>query len=146
MGYKKLLIAIDSSAASLHASKVGFELAHQLNGSVAIIYVIDQSKEIGNVDAGILPEEAAILLKKQASDTINQIMAQYNGTYGVVRFIPEGNPPEEILSTIQTWEADLLVIGTHGRTGLQHLLVGSVAERIIRHSPIPVMVVPTHKL
>jgi nucleotide-binding universal stress UspA family protein len=142
MKYKKILIAIDDSAASLLAAKAGFELAHQLNSSVAIIFVIDQSKEIGNVDAGILPEAAAIMLKKQASDTINQIMTQYNGTYGVVRFIPEGSPHEEILNTIQSWDADLLVIGTHGRTGLKHLLMGSVAEHIIRHSSIPVMVVP----
>jgi nucleotide-binding universal stress UspA family protein len=81
-------------------------------------------------------------LKKQASETLNQIMTQYNGTYGVVRFIPEGSPHEEILNTIQSWDADLLVIGTHGRTGLKHLLMGSVAEHIIRHSSIPVMVVP----
>ena len=54
----------------------------------------------------------------------------------------EGHPTEDIIKTAETWGADLLVVGTHGRTGLVHMLMGSVAEYLVRHSKIPVMVVP----
>jgi nucleotide-binding universal stress UspA family protein len=60
-----------------------------------------------------------------------------------MKFIPEGLPTKDIIKTAEIWEADLIVMGTHGRTGLMHLLVGSVAEHIIRHSKIPVMVIPS---
>ena len=66
----------------------------------------------------------------------------YDGIDEVVRFTPEGFPTNEIINTAKEWDADLIVIGTHGRTGLAHLLEGSVAEHVIKHTSIPVMVVP----
>tara|TARA_R110000868_G_scaffold358814_5_gene620584 strand:+ start:5352 stop:5537 length:186 start_codon:yes stop_codon:yes gene_type:complete len=60
-----------------------------------------------------------------------------------MRFIPEDYPTNHNIKTSEIWEADIIVCGTHGRTGLLHLLVGSVADYIIRHSKIPVMVVPS---
>ena len=60
-------------------------------------------------------------------------------------FIEEGTPADMIKKTCDEWEASLIVIGTHGRTGLSHILMGSVAERVIRHSPVPVLVVPVRK-
>ena len=57
----------------------------------------------------------------------------------------EGTPQKEIISKAIKWNADIIIVGTHGRTGLEHLLLGSVAEYIVRHSPIPVMVVPLDK-
>lgn len=58
-----------------------------------------------------------------------------------MKFMPEGRPTKDILKTADIWEANLIVMGTHGRTGLLHLLVGSVAEYVIRHSKIPVMII-----
>ncbi len=141
MSYSKILIAVDSSEFSMAAAKKGFELAHQLNAKAALIYVIDKSKGMGNVDAGIFPEDAILILKKEAEQTLDQLAAMYNGG-DLMKFMPEGHPTEDILETAKTWNADLIVIGTHGRTGLKHLLMGSVAEHIIRHSIIPLLVVP----
>jgi hypothetical protein len=56
-------------------------------------------------------------------------------------FTPIGLPKEEILNTAKEWQADLIVMGTHGRTGLLHLVMGSVAEHIVRHATVPVLVV-----
>lgn len=141
MSYTKILIAIDSSEFSMAAAKKGLELAHQLNAKAALIYVLDKSKAMGNVDAGIFPDEALLVLKKEVEQTLDQLAAMYNGKE-LMKFMPEGNPTEDIIGTARTWEADLIVIGTHGRTGLKHLFMGSVAEHIIRHSKVPVMVVP----
>jgi nucleotide-binding universal stress UspA family protein len=141
MSYKKILIAVDSSEFAMAAAKKGLALAHQLNAQAALIFVVDTSKAMGNVDAGISPAEALIVLKKEAEQTLEQIAALYNGK-GLIKLMPEGRPTEDILKTAETWGADLIVTGTHGRTGFMHLLLGSVAEYLMRHSKIPVMVVP----
>ena len=143
MAYSKILIAVDSSEYSMKAAKKGLELAHQLNARTALLYVVDTLKAMGNVDAGIMPQEALIVLKKEAEQTLDELAAMYNG-HELMKFMPEGaHPPDDIIKTAENWEADLIVIGTHGRTGLTHLLMGSVAEHVIHHSKIPVMVVPS---
>jgi nucleotide-binding universal stress UspA family protein len=60
--------------------------------------------------------------------------------------VEEGKPYETILKVASEWAADLIIIGTHGRTGLSHLLMGSVAENVVRHSEIPVMIIPSKQL
>ena len=142
MPYEKILIAVDSSEYSMAAAKRGLELAHQLKAEAALIYIIDKSKALGSVDANILPNEALIVLKKEAEQTLEQLSKMYNGT-DLMKFMPEGHPADDIIKTSETWEADLIIMGTHRRTGLRHLLAGSVAEHVLRHSKIPVMVVPS---
>ncbi len=107
-----------------------------------MLFVIDSSEALGNVDAGITHEQALIVLKKEAEQTLDQLAAMYNGQK-LYKFMPEGHPTEEIIKTADSWQADLIVIGTHGRTGLMHLIMGSIAEYIVRNSDIPVMVVPS---
>ena len=140
MSYKKILIAVDSSEYSMKAAKKGLELAHQLGAKAALIFVVNKSKGMGNIDAGITHEQAMIVLKKEAEQTLDELAEMYNGDE-VMRFMPEGNPEQDILKTAENWNADLIVVGTHGRTGLKHFLMGSVAESVVRHSDIPVMVV-----
>lgn len=142
MTYQKILIAVDGSEYSMSAAKRGLELAHQLNAKAALLFVVDTAKTLGNVDAGITHEQALIVLKEEAEQTLDQLARMYNGEE-LVKLMPEGRPREEILKTAEIWEADLIVAGTHGRKGLLHLILGSNAEYIIRHSKIPVMVVPS---
>ena len=117
-------------------------LTKQLKAKVALLYVVDVSKALGNVEIGLLPATALLILKKEALQTLETLESLYNG-HELLKFMPEGHPLEDILKTAESFEADLIVIGTHGRTGLQHLLMGSVAESVVRHSKIPVMVVPS---
>jgi nucleotide-binding universal stress UspA family protein len=143
MPYNKLLIAIDSSSHGLLAAKKGFELANMLNAYVGILFVIDRNKEVINGDLGILPGQSSTILLKQAEENIDQVIKMYDGRKDIFRFTPEGFPKEEIIKIATQWEADLIIMGSHGRTGLFHLLMGSVTEYVIRHSPVPVMVVPS---
>lgn len=142
MSYRKIIIAVDSSEYSINAAKKGLELARQLNAKAALLFVVDESKAMGNADEGILPDAALIVLKKEAEQTLDSLAKMYGGD-DLVKFMPEGKPKEDIIKTAQSWEADLIVLGTHGRTGLKHLLMGSIAEHVVRHSGIPVMVVPS---
>jgi nucleotide-binding universal stress UspA family protein len=141
MPFNKILIAVNSSEYSITAAKKGIDLAHHLNAAVALVYVIDISKAMGNVDAGISPQEALIVLKKEAEAALDHL-ASYNGA-NLVKLMLEGHPVEDIIKTAETWQADLIIVGTHSRTGLSHLIMGSTSEDIVRHSKIPVMVVPS---
>jgi len=141
MDFAKILIAVDSSSFSIKAAKAGFALAGKLNAAIGIVYVIDQSKEVVNIDLGILPEDAEMVLTRKAEETISQLIKMFDGKSEVLHFMPEGDPEKEILRIAGEWQADIIVMGTHGRTGLSHLLMGSIAEHIIRHATIPVMVI-----
>lgn len=140
--YKRILVAIDASSYSMKAAKVGFSLAHQLNASIGLLYVVDRSKEVVNADLGITPQQSQTVLLNEAEKTIEQFIRLYNGIDSVERFTPEGFPEQEIIRISREWEADLIVMGTHGRSGIGKMLTGSVAEYVIRHSTIPVLITP----
>lgn len=140
--YQKIMIAVDGSPYSLRAAKRGFELAYRLDAQVALVYVIDSSRDVGNPDTGITSEQLAAVIKREVTGTLDQLEKSYLGK-GLKRFTPEGYPIyKQIIQQAEVWQADLIVMGTHGRTGLDHLLMGSVAEHVMRNSEIPVFVVP----
>jgi nucleotide-binding universal stress UspA family protein len=140
--FKKILIAVDDSAESMAAARTGFALAHGLNATVGILYVVDPSREMVNADQGISPEESRTLLLDKAELTIRQYLQLYDGTDEVFRFTPEGTPEEEILHIAHEWQANLIVMGTHGRSGLNRMMAGSVTDHVIRHAEVPVLVTP----
>jgi nucleotide-binding universal stress UspA family protein len=107
----------------------------------SIEYVVDTAKAIGDVDAGVTHEGLISVLRREADDTLNEIAAEFLKVE-IERIVPEGHPRVEVVASAERWDADLLVVGTHGRTGLMHLVMGSTAEYIVRHSKVPVTVVP----
>ncbi|WP_298391686.1 universal stress protein [Hydrotalea sp.] len=142
MEYKRILIAVDDSAYAMKAARAGFTLAQLLNATVGIVYVINKSKEVVSADLGITTDQSKTLLLQEADKTIQQYIELYDGKTEVFRFTPEGIPEREILNIAAEWEADLIVMGTHARSGLDRILTGSTAEYIIRHTHIPVLVTP----
>ena len=141
--YSKILIAVDSSAYSLVAARKGLDLAHQLNAQAALVFVINMARTIHSADVGILPEEAIVVLKKEAEETLDQILAMYNGK-GVLKFMPEGrHPADDIMKTAELWEADLIVMGSHHSSAFTRLITHSVTEQVVHHSQIPVVIVPS---
>ncbi len=142
MKFKKILIAVDDSACSIKAAKAGFGLAHNLKADIGIIYVVNRSKEVVSADLGITPEQSKVVMLGEAETTIQQFIKMYDGVGRITRFTPEGSPAEEIINIAREWEADLIVMGSHGRSGLSRLMMGSTTEYMIRHAEIPVMVTP----
>jgi Universal stress protein UspA and related nucleotide-binding proteins len=138
--YNRILIAVDGSKHSLNIAEKGLTLARQLKAEVAIIFVIDKSKAMGSVDANITPEEAEILLKKEAIYIMDSIASTF-GYNDFIRFMPVGYPKEDIIKISDTWHADVIVIGRHGKSGIINILMGSVAEYVLYHSHKIVMLV-----
>ena len=142
MPFGKILIAVDDSAFSLRAAEAGFDLARSLDAEVALVFVVNRSKQVINADIGITAAESRNILLQEAEKTIDSFVRMFGGKDKLYRFTPEGLPEREIVNMAREWGADLIVLGTHARSGLQRILTGSVAEYVIRHARVPVMVVP----
>ncbi|MBS1492771.1 MAG: universal stress protein [Bacteroidetes bacterium] len=142
MGFNKILISVDDSAYSIEAVKKGVELARINNAEIGLIHVIDESQTVGNIDAGISPADALIILEKESDKFMQGFRDLYFHDLSIKQFTPVGKPVKEIIKTAERWGADLIVTGTHRTAGWKRLIIGSISEEIIRHSKIPVMVVP----
>jgi nucleotide-binding universal stress UspA family protein len=139
---KKILSPVDFSETSEHALRYSIDLASRLGSEVEVLHVY-QLPTYALPDGAILarPDFVASLtdeLQKQ----LDELLRRYSG-HGVELKgrIVEGMPYAEVNRIAEEEGADMVVMGTHGRTGVKHLLLGSVAERVVRTSKIPVLTV-----
>ena len=145
MPFNKILIAVDADSCSIKAAKYGFELAHRLKATIGLVFVVDRTREVVSGDLGVTLLQSSTVLLKEAEETISQFIKMYDDVADVVHFTPEGFPKNEILNIAREWEADLIVMGSHGKIGLESLLSGSISEYVVKHATVPVMVVPGKK-
>lgn len=132
---KNILIAVGDGSTSQ-----GFQIGRQLNAEIALISVADKTNLM--TDGGVTPREMANIIKDNFKKSEQMLVEKVFKDYKVWTFLEEGKPFEAILKIAEDWEADLIVLGTHGRTGLLHLLMGSVAEKVIRHSTKSLYIIP----
>jgi nucleotide-binding universal stress UspA family protein len=137
---KKMLIAVDNDPTSAKIALNGFQLGSQIKAQIALLSVVEIT---------LLIAEGAITTKEFSDITINDykrnqqmLIETIFEDYKVSAFVEEGIPHEVILNVAKKWHADIIVMGTHGRTGISHLFMGSVAEKVLRHSEIPVFIIP----
>ncbi|SFE78128.1 Nucleotide-binding universal stress protein, UspA family [Chitinophaga sp. CF118] len=138
----KIMIAVDFSSYSTSVVAAGMELAKSTKSSVVLLSILDKVGElIPSIEGGSASSEEWENRVQDVATRLSVIAESYDDISVSVSAII-GDPKKDILE--QTIEQDIqtLVVGTHGRTGLDHLLVGSTAEFVIRHSTIPVLVVP----
>jgi nucleotide-binding universal stress UspA family protein len=124
------------------AAEIAFGLARDIQAEIGLIYVIDRTREIVNADLGITPEHSEEVMQQEAQAVMIRYVRLYNHNLRIFHFTPVGSPEKEILRVAKEWQADMIVMGTHGRSGLQRMLTGSVAEFVIRHATVPVMITP----
>jgi nucleotide-binding universal stress UspA family protein len=137
----KIMIAVDFSSYSASVIAAGIELARSTKSSVVLLSILDKAGElIPSVEGGESSDEWTRRVQDVA--TRLQVFADDYSDISVSVSAIIGSPKEDILEQAAEQDIQTLVLGTHGRTGLDHLLVGSTAEFVIRHSPIPVLVVP----
>jgi len=142
MDIDKILIVADDSPSSIRAIEYGFNLAKGLRAKVMLLSVVEPALAIGDVDAGIFPDDALITLKRNTEDFLHQMKNEYGKGVYTQLMVTEGDIQTAVIDAAKKWGASIIVAGTHGRTGLNKLFNGSVAESIIHNSPIPVCVVP----
>jgi nucleotide-binding universal stress UspA family protein len=139
--YKKILIATDGSEYTKNAVDYGIDLAKNIGAEIRVIYVIDTAAFAS------IPMDAAwesmYELLKQEGDTAIKYVTEKAETEGleVEGNLIEGHPADEIIKYSEKNSISLIVMGTLGKSGLDRFLLGSVAEKIVRNSKIPVLVV-----
>lgn len=139
--YKNILIATDGSENTIKAISYGLEIARISRAKAHAIYVMDTSSFSSMpMDTGweIMYE---ILQKEGAKATLKVKEAGEIAGVEVEEIIAEGHPSNEIINYAEENNIDLIVMGTLGKTGIDRFLLGSVAEKVVRNSRIPVMVV-----
>ncbi|MFE3871131.1 universal stress protein [Flavobacterium sp. ZS1P70] len=137
---KKLIIAVDNDPTSEKIALNGFQLGSQLNAEIALLSVVDLTMLI--TEGAVTPKEFADITINDYRKNQQMLIETLFKDYKVSTFVEEGIPYEVILNVAKEWRADIIVMGTHGRTGISHLIMGSVAEKIVRHSEIPVFIIP----
>ncbi len=137
---KKIVIAIDNDPAAENVALSGFQLGLQLNAEIALVSVIDTN--VLKIERTILPTEFKEILKNNQHNLQQKLLTTIFKGHKVSTFLREGKPYEVILRVADEWYADIIVIGTHGKGQLSRLLLGSVTEKVIKHSKKPVFIVP----
>jgi len=144
--YKKVLFCTDFSENADYAFEFAYGIAKRDDGLLYILYVIPDNPHRAYAE-GIIPGDILEKVdKKFEEDLANNYREHYvkkieNGVPFeiVTKFGREDN---EIIKFAKQEKADIIVMGTHGRTGIEHVFFGSIAEKILRHSPFPVFIIP----
>ncbi|MDO3626880.1 universal stress protein [Mucilaginibacter sp. BT774] len=152
MAIQKILIAVDDSRYADHAAEVGFEMARFCNAEVGLVNIIEPlilpssgSDSITGIttDVSMVNESEMVRIQKEAAEnTVRRIQEKYAERLKITNFTEYGLTADGILKCGAEFGADLIVVGTHSRTGIDRLFMGSIAEHVVRHSKVPVLVVP----
>jgi nucleotide-binding universal stress UspA family protein len=157
LGFKRILAPVDLSAFSLEALKLAAKLAESAGATLYVLHVIDNPfdelymKSITQTNPALLEvykeeplrrarvtgatvEHAEVLLKQFCHDWVEKLPK--------VRYlVSTGDALERILEAAEDHRIDLIILATHGRTGVKRLLIGNVAEKVVRHAPCPVLTI-----
>ena len=139
MPAQHILVPIDFSASADHALDYAMRLARTLQARLTLLHVIEPFI-VGSVES--LPYTYIQDLEARVTDLMTSYRERVTEAGLQSDFaIVHGVPFHVIIDTARTAHIDLIIMGTHGRTGLPHVLLGSVAERVVRLAPCPVLVV-----
>lgn len=135
--FDTVVVATDGSDSVQRAIDVALDVADRFDADVHALTVVDASE----VDASPeqLRDELRAALESQAEQALETVEAWADGP--VTTAVREGRPAPEICTYARDVDADLIVVGTRGRHGENRLLLGSVAERLVRTAPVPVLTV-----
>jgi nucleotide-binding universal stress UspA family protein len=138
-----ILVAVDNSDCAQHALKFACELAKTAHAHLTLVSVVDVSKLVAIAGYETpYPVDAISIMRDDAKAVLDASAATCrNDGLTASEFQCEGDAVDEILSTAEAQSVDMIVLGTHGRSGLARLFLGSVAEGVLRRSKVPVTVV-----
>jgi nucleotide-binding universal stress UspA family protein len=140
----KVFIAVDLSEQSVAIINKGLEFAKKMDASVVINTIIPIYIDYLQSEMALIPtqwDEIYNSQKEQAINELNKVKAKH-ADMDIDLLVEVGNPKFDVIESAKDAKANYIVVGTHGRTGLSHTVMGSTAEYIIRHSMVPVLVVP----
>ena len=142
--FKKILVPTDFSECSQVAVEYAVSLAKAYKGELCIFHVMEPI--VYELDFSFVQPTGFPDLKDRLSESLNKKLASIQAEgISAEGFVFSGIPSREIIKFANSRQADLIVMGTHGRTGLAHVLLGSTAERVIQQAPCPVLTINASK-
>lgn len=142
--FKHILLATDGSAASEHAAQLAVDLARVHGAKLTAVYVVDPYPYLGIGEANPLGFQAYMSAALEHAAAAHAKVLSLCETAPKVPFQPrlveDAAPAAGIAQSARQVEADLVVVGSHGRTGVARLMLGSVAGKVVAESAIPVLV------
>lgn len=143
MVFKTILFATDFSEGSDFAFQAALSLVRKYDGKLVVIHVINEPVDLRGF---YVPHISFDKLEEEIEQGAEKLMEKFCRTHmqdfsNYETSVLPGIPYDEIIKSAELHNADLIVLGTHGRTGLDHVLFGSTAEKVVRKSPIPVMTI-----
>lgn len=137
---KKILVPIDFSDYSKKALQYAFNLAQQFSAQILLIYVIEPVIYPADFSMGqVALPSVDIEMNTRAKEELENLATREISGLDVKTIIKTGKPFVEIVETAAEEDIDLIIIASHGHTGVEHLLFGSTAEKVVRKAPCPVL-------
>lgn len=143
---REILIATDGSETALEAARIGVDIASRSRASVTAVYVVDVfrlARLPGYTALPGLKEKLLELMRREgqrATDEVGSMAIEAGVSFRGI--LAEGDPGEELLRIARQSGADLLIAGSVGRSSIDRFLLGSIAEKVVRQSGVPVLLVP----
>lgn len=147
MSWKTILVPHDFSSSANHALAIARDEAKAHGSKILVLHVIDLPGQFA-LDTVILPDANGVPISakdyavRQADAHLADLRARLAKDGATITpFIRTGKPTDEIIQFATENAVDLIIMGTHGRGGLAHMLIGSVTERVVRTSTVPVLTI-----
>jgi universal stress protein A len=142
MKIKRILCPTDFSASAEKAVEYAVFLASSHNAELQLLHVVDHLHGFDNyLILSMTPDEISERMEEHTNENLSEVVNQIKETVKIQKAVRHGKASVQIVEMAKEMKADLVVMGTHGRTGLSHVIIGSVAEAVIRHAHCPVLVV-----
>ena len=150
---KKILIALDHNADAQKVAETGYELAEALHAHTILLHVTSHATYFSSLNYSpilgfdsfsnldVVQTNTVEELKRTAEDYLDNLKLSL-GDETIETVVQEGDYAENILQTAKEMNADIIVMGTHSRKGLDKVLLGSVAENVLHHTTIPLFIIP----
>ena len=145
---KKILFPIDLTENSSKILPYVLSASEKYNSTIYLLHVVHDLLKWGHL---YIPHPSLDKFQKEAMEGAKKAMdmvceKELQSCPNFQRKVVSGDPAAEILKTIESEGIDLVIMGTHGRKGLEHTIFGSVAENIVKKSPVPILVINPYKL
>jgi nucleotide-binding universal stress UspA family protein len=148
---KKILFPIDLTANSSKVLPYVLSVSEKYNSTIYLLHVVEDVRSFGSEYIDDIPHDHLDRFQQEAEEAAEKAMdrvchEQLQGCPNFQRKMVSGDPATKILKLIDSEGIDLVIMGTHGRKGLEHVIFGSVAENVVKKSPAPVLTINPYKV
>ena len=143
LGLHQILVPIDFSGHSRHALRYAIPIAEQFGASLHLVYVVEPTIYPADLGFGqvVYPNFEDELVEKGGEELKTLVREEIGTKVRATTTVRTGKPHQELLLEAEEAGADMIIMATHGHTGVEHMLFGSTAERIVRNAKCPVLTV-----